>query len=226
MEGVGSAPRYTNLGRTSEDIEYVAPKTLEHAVELLAANGERARVLAGGTDLLVQLRARRRSADVVVDVKQIPELTQLSYADESGLELGAAVPCYQIYRNEAVAAAYPGLIDAVSMIGGTQIQGRATVGGNLCNSAPSADAVPPLIVLSAVCKIAGRRTREVRAEEFCTAPGVTCWTRGAAGLASSSASSDRFGSYLRFIPRNEMTSLSPVWAAPWFSMILGSVYVG
>jgi len=190
-----------------QEIEYAAPKTLRHALELLAANGERARVLAGGTDLLVQLRARRKSAELVVDVKKISELTGLSYDEEAGLEIGAAVPCYRIYRNETVAAAYPGLIDAVSMIGGTQIQGRATVGGNLCNSAPSADAVPPLIVLGAVCKIAGPQgTRHVPAEEFCTAPGRNVLQPEELLVSLLlPPHSDRFGaSYLRFIPRNEM----------------------
>ena len=118
-------------------IDYQAPTSLSEAVSIMAANGDRARPLAGGTDVLVQLRGGRREADVVVDTKKIPELNTLNLSD-SGLQLGAAVPCYRIYQDSAVAAAYPGLIDAAGMIGSIQIQGRATVGGNLCNAAPSA----------------------------------------------------------------------------------------
>ena len=131
-----------------EWIDDAAPKTLSEAVQLMASHGERARVIAGGTDILVQLRGGRRSLDLLVDVKAIPELNQISYNAQSGLVLGAAIPCYKIYQNQAVASAYPGLIDAASLIGGIQIQGRATLGGNMCNAAPSGDSIPPVIVMA------------------------------------------------------------------------------
>ena len=103
----------------------------------------------------------------VAKVGEIPELTELTYDPATGLVLGAAVPCCTIVENRAIAAAYPGLIDAVSLVGGTQIQSRATVGGNLCNASPAADTIPALIVLGARCRIAGPHgRREVPVEQF------------------------------------------------------------
>ena len=122
-------------------VEYESPRTVEEAVELLAGNA-RAKMLAGGTDVLVQLRAGYGDADVIVDVKKIPELMEITLGPADGLTLGAAVPCHQVYENADIQRIYPGLIDSTSLIGGIQIQGRASVGGNLCNAAPSADAIP------------------------------------------------------------------------------------
>jgi len=190
-----------------EDIEYIAPKTIDEAVQAMASKGDRARPIAGGTDILVQLRGGRRSLDLLVDVKNIPELNELSYDSQKGLTLGAATPCYRIYQNEAISAAYPCLIDAASLIGSVQIQGRASIGGNLCNSTPSADSIPSVIVLGGVCNIIGPNgSRQVAAEDFCTGPGRNVLESGEilvsvsfpAPLAHSGAN------YLRFIPRNEM----------------------
>ncbi|MFQ5934270.1 MAG: FAD binding domain-containing protein, partial [Dehalococcoidia bacterium] len=188
-------------------IDYVSPQSVSEATQLLAEHGEKARVLAGGTDILVQLRADRRQLDLLVDVKAIPELSQISYDPASGLTLGAAVPCYKIYSDAAVSSAYPCLIDAASIIGGIQIQGRASIGGNLCNAAPSADAVPALIALGATCNIAGANgSREVPVEDFCTGPGESV-LRPDELLVSLHIppSPSNFGArYIRFIPRNEM----------------------
>ncbi|MCY3690597.1 MAG: xanthine dehydrogenase family protein subunit M [Chloroflexota bacterium] len=187
-------------------IDYQAPTSLSEAVSIMAANGDRARPLAGGTDVLVQLRGGRREADVVVDTKKIPELNTLNLSD-SGLQLGAAVPCYRIYQDSAVAAAYPGLIDAAGMIGSIQIQGRATVGGNLCNAAPSGDTIPPVITLGGEAHINGPNGwRTLPAEDFCTGPGRNALENGellvAIQLPAPAANSGT--AYLRFIPRNEM----------------------
>ena len=187
-------------------IDYQAPTSLSEAVSIMAANGDRARPLAGGTDVLVQLRGGRREADVVVDTKKIPELNTLNLGD-NGLQLGAAVPCYKIYQDSAVAAAYPGLIDAASMIGSIQIQGRATVGGNLCNAAPSGDTIPPVITLGGEAHINGPNGwRTMPAEDFCTGPGRNALQDGellvAIQLPAPAANSGT--AYLRFIPRNEM----------------------
>ena len=173
----------------------------------MASHGDRARVIAGGTDILVQLRGGRRSADLLVDVKAIPELNEISYSPQNGLVLGAAIPCYRIYQNQAVASAYPGLMDAASLIGGIQIQGRATIGGNICNAAPSGDSIPPEIVLGGVCHIAGPNgNRQIAAEAFCTAPGQNALQPGellvSINLPPPQAHSG--ANYLRFIPRNEM----------------------
>ena len=114
-----------------------------------------------------------------MDLKKIPELTALSYSPAAGLTLGASVPCYRIYENHEVSAAYPALADAARIVGGWQIQSRASVGGNLCNSSPAADTIPPLIALGARCQIAGPGgPREVAAEAFCTAPGKNVLQRG------------------------------------------------
>ena len=152
-------------------IDYQAPTSLSDAVSIMAQHGDRARPLAGGTDILVQLRGGRYELDVLVDTKKVPELNVLNLSD-SGLQLGAAVPCYQIYENAAIAAAYPGLIDAAGMIGSIQIQGRATVGGNLCNAAPSGDTIPPVITLGGEAHINGPNGLAHRAHgEFLHRPG-------------------------------------------------------
>jgi carbon-monoxide dehydrogenase medium subunit len=189
------------------EFEYVAPGSLSEAVAAMAEKGEAARVLAGGTDILVELRTGRRIIERLVDPKAVPELNELSYSPEQGLRIGAAVPCYRLYEDAAIAGAYPGLIDAASLIGGIQIQGRATFGGNLCNAAPSADGVPPLIVLGAQAVIAGPNgTREVPVEDFCLAPRQTVLQPGEllVSLALPPPAPNSGASYLRFIPRNEM----------------------
>ena len=190
-----------------QDFEYNAPRTLSEAVALMAEKGEAARPLAGGTDILVQLRGGRRRVERIVDVKHVPELNEMSFSPESGLVLGAAVPCYLLYQDPEIAQAYPGIMDAASMIGGIQIQGRASVGGNLCNAAPSADAIPPLIVHGASCVVAGPQgTREIAAEDFCTAPGRNVLQDGEllVSMRIPAPTSGSGGRYLRFIPRNEM----------------------
>ena len=188
-------------------IEYISAKTVQEAVTSLAEKGDTARPLAGGTDIIVQLRGGRRQLDRLVDLKAIPELNDLTYNPDSGLRIGAAVPCYLIYGNEEVASAYPGLIDAASLVGGIQIQGRGSIGGNLCNAAPSGDTIPALIAHSAVAEITGPDgSRDVPVEEFCTAPGRTVLRNGEVLVAIHMPPPPaHFGScYLRFIPRNEM----------------------
>ena len=190
-----------------KDFEYAAAHSVDEAVSLLAARGERAKLLAGGTDIIVQLREHLREADLVVDVKKIPELMKLDFSPAKGLMLGASVPCYQIYENESILKHYAALADAARIIGGWQIQSRASVGGNLCNSSPAADSIPALIALGATAHIAGpdgRRT--VPVAEFCTAPGRNQLKRGELLVALEfAAPKPKSGShYQRFIPRNEM----------------------
>ena len=190
-----------------QDFEYSVARTVGEAVSLLAEKGNLARPLAGGTDILVQLRSGRRRLERLVEIKDIPEVNELSYDPQQGLRLGAAVPCYRIYQDEQVAQAYPGLIDVAALIGGIQIQGRATLGGNLCNAAPSADAVPALIALGAVCSIAGPNgTTEVPVEDVCTAPGQTILKDGDLLVSFHIPAPQQHSGahYLRFIPRNEM----------------------
>ncbi|MBI2866902.1 MAG: xanthine dehydrogenase family protein subunit M, partial [Chloroflexi bacterium] len=170
-------------------------------------NGHKAKLLAGGTDILVQLRADRVHIDRLVDIKKVPELNALSVSKKNGLTLGAAVPCCRVYEDKTVQQFYPGLVDAAFLIGGIQIQGRATIGGNLCNASPSGDSIPILIALGATCEIAGAKGRRtVPVEEFCTAPGKTVLKNGEVLVALRlPPPQPRSGAhYLRFIPRNEM----------------------
>jgi len=202
------------------DFEYAAPTDLDEAVGLLAKAGDRAKLLAGGTDIIVQLREGLRSADIVIDVKKIPELGRLEYSPQAGLQLGASVPCWQIYEDATIAAAYPALAQAVRIIGGWQIQSRASVGGNLCNSSPAADSIPALIAHGAVAHLAGpdgRRT--VPVAEFCTGPGRNVMQKGEL-LVAITLPPSHVGSgsaYQRFIPRNEM-DIAVVGAGSWIQL--------
>ena len=185
---------------------YVAPNTVEEAVAVLNEHGDRARPLAGGTDLLVKARANVWELDAVVDVKNIPELMNLTVG-KNGLSIGAGVPCYQVYENTEVADEYPAIIDGTSIIGGIQIQSRAGLGGNLCNAAPSGDGIPALIAHSAVARIAGPSgTREVAVEEFCTGPSRTVLKPGEllVSIEIPKPAANSGAAYTRFIPRNEM----------------------
>jgi carbon-monoxide dehydrogenase medium subunit len=188
-------------------IDYVSPGSVKEAVDVLAREGNNARPLAGGTDILIQHRTGRREPGVLVDIKNITELDELTYDASAGLTLGAAVPCHRIYEDSTIASVYPALVDATSIIGGIQIQGRASVGGNLCNSAPSADAVPALIALGVTCKIAGPSgTRTVPVEDFCTGPSQNVLQRGEilVSLHFPPPAPNSGARYIRFIPRNEM----------------------
>ena len=190
-----------------QDFGYIAAKTVSEAVSLLDEKGQTARLLAGGTDLIVQVREARRDVDLMIDIKSIPEVNVLDYNADTGLTLGAAVECYKIYAVDEICDAYPGLVDATKIIGGTAIQGRAGVGGNLCNASPAADCIPPLIVLNASCVIAGPNgERELPVEQFCTGPGQTALGNGEmlVSMKIPAPASNSSSFYLRFIPRNEM----------------------
>ena len=202
------------------NFDYAAPTSLAQATALLEGAHGTARVLAGGTDLIVQLREHLRDADLVVNIKKIPELMELSYSSQLGLRLGASVPCYRIYEHAEISVAYPALADAVRIVGGWQIQSRASVGGNLCNSSPAADTIPALIALGAQCVIAGPKgLREVRAESFCTAPGRNVLQKGEILATIVVAPPVPFSgsAYERFIPRNEM-DIAVAGAASWVTL--------
>jgi aerobic carbon-monoxide dehydrogenase medium subunit len=189
------------------EIHYEAPSTLQQALSILGALGERARPFVGGTDLIIQLRQGVRRTETLVDVKQIRELGELSFDAKAGLKLGAAVCCIDVFENADVRRHYPGLAEAAHLIGSLQIQNRASVGGNLCNGSPAADTTPALIALSARARVAGAKgEREIAVEKLCVAPGRTVLEPGELMVqilipAPAPHSSD---AYLRFIPRNEM----------------------
>lgn len=190
-----------------QSFDYVAPKSVEEVSNLLAGRNGDARILAGGTDLIVQLREGRRTAKLVVDIKNIPELTQVIFDSAIGLRIGAAASCQKICNDPNVSRLYPGLVDGIQLIGGVQIQSRASVGGNLCNASPAADSIPAFIVYHAVCHIASQGSeRTLPVEEFCVAPGKNALQPGEfLAFISVPLSKENFGAhYLRFIPRNEM----------------------
>jgi carbon-monoxide dehydrogenase medium subunit len=175
-------------------------------LELLARHNGSSRLIAGGTDLIDQIRTGRHKPDWVIDAKAVPELNVLQ-ANADGLRLGAAVPCWRIYGDETVCRDYSALADSCRIIGGMQIQNRATVGGNLCNSGPAADSTPALIALGAVCVINGPQgERTVPAEEFCTGPGRNVLAPGEllVELDLPPRPPHSGSHYRRFIPRNEM----------------------
>ncbi|MCX6612735.1 MAG: xanthine dehydrogenase family protein subunit M [Acidobacteria bacterium] len=186
--------------------DYKAPTTL--AGTLADLNGHPgAYLLAGGTDLLVQLRAGRKETDLVIDIKRVPELNEISFDPSTGLTLGAAVNWADIQEHPDVKRHYPSLAEVSSIIGGTQIQGRASLGGNLCNAAPSADSIPLLIALGARCRIASvNGEREIAVEDVCIAPGKNSLKPGdlLVSVHFPAPKPSSGAQYLRFIPRNEM----------------------
>ena len=188
-------------------VKYARAESVEEAVGLLQEGGGGARPLAGGTDVIVQARERTRDIDLFVDIKHIPELIRISHGSDGSLTLGAATPCYQIYGDESIAERFPILVDSCSLIGGTAIQGRASLGGNLCNSSPAADGIPSLIVLEAQVEIAGPNgRRRVAVEDFCTGPGSNVLGDGefVVSLHFPAPAAGSGARFLRFIPRNEM----------------------
>tara|TARA_B000000557_G_scaffold43444_1_gene32239 strand:- start:414 stop:1277 length:864 start_codon:yes stop_codon:yes gene_type:complete len=185
---------------------YYDPSTVEEAVEILKKFGDRAKCLAGGTDVLVQTRGERYELDAIVDVKKIPELTSVEWTNDH-LIIGAATPCYVLYEDPKVCEAFPGIIDSASLIGGIQIQSRASLGGNLCNASPSADGICSLIVHEAECVIAGPNgIREIPVEDMCVGPGRNAMNEGEflVSIKLPLKNSSFSASYERFIPRNEM----------------------
>jgi carbon-monoxide dehydrogenase medium subunit len=190
-----------------QKVKYARANSVDEAIALLDKGGATARPLAGGTDIIVQARERRRQVELFVDIKPIAETQQISYDGRQGLTVGAAVPCYLIYGNETVKKLYPALVDAVRVIGGTAIQGRASIGGNLCNSGPAADSVPAMIALEGVAEIAGPRgRRSVAIEDFSTAPGRNVLDQGefVVAIHFPPPAPNSGAAWDRFIPRNEM----------------------
>ena len=189
------------------DFEFVAARTLEEAFSALGRANGSGRVLAGGTDLITQIKEGRRSPAMVIDIKGIPELNVLECSAEAGLRLGAAVPCSTVVSHPLIQQLYPMLSDACGLVGSIQIQNRAGVGGNFCNAAPSADTAPPMLCLRATCVIAGPSgRREVTAANFFTGPGQTVLAPEEILLEFRvpPPPPHSAGAYLRFIPREEM----------------------
>lgn len=198
----------------------MAPNSVSEVVSLLSEHGDRAKLLAGGTDIIVQLREGLREADVVIDIKKIDDVTSFNYCEENGLSLGAAVACYHLYEHPQLSGLYGALADSTHIIGGWQIQSRASVGGNLCNASPAADSIPSLIALNAVAVIAGPDgQRTVAVQDFCTGPGRNVLENGELLVAIQipAQSSECGSAYERFIPRNEM-DIAVVGVGSWIRL--------
>jgi aerobic carbon-monoxide dehydrogenase medium subunit len=187
-------------------MKYEAPQTLDAAVRLLAGEPGLAKVLAGGTDLLVQMRTDIVTPDLIVDIKGIEEVRTITQ-EGGGFRVGAAVTGAELEENEAFAKAWPGVLEGANLIGSTQVQGRASLGGNLCNGSPAADSVPGMIAAAATAKVAGPKgTREMKVEDIMTGPrqlaiGKDEFVVSFFFPARPAHSSD---AYQRFIPRTEM----------------------
>ncbi len=189
-----------------ENFNYLAPASLAEAYSALG-NGKRSLFLAGGTDIIVMLREGRRSCDQLIDVKHIPEMMSLAWGADGSLTIGAAVSCATLYENPEVVKRLPAIVDSANIIGGIQIQSRASLGGNVCNSGPAADSSPALMALGTVCVIGSAAgTREVPIEQFFTGPGRNVLAPNELLISLKvPAQPARSGSfYHRFIPRNEM----------------------
>ncbi len=187
-------------------MRFEAPTTVEDAVALLNAASGPTRVLAGGTDVLVQLKSGLVEPDLVVDIKRIDAMHAIT-EEAGGYRIGAAVPGAVLNEHASVKALWPGVVEATDLIGSTQIQGRATMVGNLCNASPAADAVPAMVAAGAIAAVVGPDgRREVAAEDIATDPGQTSLAKGeiveSVFLPARPANSG--DAYLRFIPRTEM----------------------
>ena len=187
-------------------LSFAAPTSVDEAVKILAGASGMAKVLAGGTDLLVQLRSGRTRPELIVDTKRIPGLIGIREENDRFV-IGASTPGIMIYENEALTRAWPGIVEGMDLIGSEQIQGRASLAGNLCNASPAADSIPALIAARATAVIAGPAgRRESPVEVIVTGPGQTSLQKGEfiVEFHVPKPKSHQSDAYLRFIPRTEM----------------------
>lgn len=188
------------------EFKYECPETIDAAVSILASGDETAKVFAGGTDLLVQMEAELIEPALLVDIKKIAEAREIAIGSDE-IRIGAAVTGAELGEHDQLKSLLPGVVEAVELIGSAQIQGRATVGGNLCNASPAADSVPALIAAGARAVIAGPEgRREIPVEDLSTGPGRTELAKGelVVSLLLPKPPSRSADAYLRFIPRTEM----------------------
>lgn len=192
-----------------ESYGYAAPSSVAETVALLADSadqGKMTQILAGGTDVLVQMRAAGHHARTIVDIKSLSETNRLE-VNADGIYIGAAIPSAVINENQALRDVLPGLLEAADLIGSTQIQGRATICGNLCNASPAGDSIPAMIAAGAVCDIATPSgSRQVPVEDFLVGVGQNSLAPGEflLGLKLPMPGPNTKDAYLRFTPRTEM----------------------
>jgi CO/xanthine dehydrogenase FAD-binding subunit len=193
-------------GANMPNLSFTAPTTVDEAIRALASAPGLAKPLAGGTDLLVQLRSGRMRPELIVDTKRIPELIGIREENDRFV-IGASTPGVMIYANEALIRAWPGIVEGMDLIGSEQIQGRASLAGNLCNASPAADSVPALIAAQVTAVIAGPNgRREAPVEAIVTGPGQTSLQKGEfiVEFHVPKPRPHQCDAYLRFIPRTEM----------------------
>jgi CO/xanthine dehydrogenase FAD-binding subunit len=188
------------------DIQYLTAKTVKEAVKFMQAAKGKGYVLAGGTDLLVQMKSGLRTPGVIVDVKKIPEMTTI-VEKKGSFTIGAATPAAVIGEHKKLKKTWPGVVEAINLIGSTQVQGRASAGGNLCNASPAADSVPALVAAGCTVAVQGPKgKRTVPVEKFCAGPGKTTLKPGeiVVSLTLPARPKNSSDAYLRLIPRTEM----------------------
>ncbi len=187
--------------------EYRAPKSLDETLDILKMGGSGVKILAGGTDLILQMKQGKVSPSLVVDVKRVPELNRLEWSEPSGLHIGAVVPLSRLLAFSPITERYRILAQACSVIGSAQIRNRGTIGGNICNAAPSADSAPALLCLGARVRLASRRgTRTLNLSEFFVAPGQTSVSEDelVVEIEVPTPAMPSAGCYLRHTTREEM----------------------
>ncbi len=189
------------------EIRYLAPQTLDEAIGVFAAAGSAGRILAGGTDLLVQMRAGVVRPGLIVDIKKISEMTGIEETADGGFRVGAAVSGMVLAEHPRFGKVWPGVLEAINLIGSKQVQGRASAGGNLCNGSPAGDSVPAMVAAGAIVTLQGPDgRRQLPVEQVPAGPGRTHLKSGEILVSFTlpprpSGSSD---AYLRMIPRTEM----------------------
>ena len=188
------------------EIQYQTAKTVKEACKFMLAAKGKGYILAGGTDLLVQMKSGARAPGVIVDVKKISEMTTI-VEKKGSFTIGAATPAAVIGEHKKLKKTWPGVVEAINLIGSTQVQGRASAGGNLCNASPAADSVPALVAAGCTVAVQGPKgKRTVPVEKFCAGPGKTTLKPGeiVVSLTLPARPKNSSDAYLRLIPRTEM----------------------
>ena len=187
-------------------MRYESPTTTKDAVALLSGEKGKAYVLAGGTDLLVRLRMDMIEPDLMVDIKRIPAMNEITKTANGSFKIGAAVSGTKLGAHRALKKAWPGVVEATNLIGSDQIQGRCTMVGNLCNASPAADSVPAMIAAGAKATVVGKKRRTVAVEDIVTGPGKTSLAKDEIieSITLPTRPPKSGDAYLRFSPRTEM----------------------
>ncbi len=188
-------------------MHYYKPQSFDEAVQIAASASGVTRFLAGGTDVLVQLRAGTVTPDHLIDLKLIPGVHDIARTEDGGWKIGIAVSGIDLGRHAELVAEWPGVVEGMSLVGSTQVQGRATLTGNLCNGSPAADSVPGLVTARATVTVVGPNgSREVAVEDIPAGPGRNVLQQGEiiSAITLPPRGKNSGDAYLRFIPRTEM----------------------